>query len=91
MQHIKVNIPQSQEAYIEGNGEGVFVLVEDDVKRAYDTDENGTNYQGILDNTSVYYKDLTHGTTIPFEMRGEFRPVVPIEWLKANYELNENM
>lgn len=85
MEYIKVNLPASQEAYRNGNGEGVWVLVEENVKKAYDTDEGGTCYKGILDNDSVYYPALKHGVTIPFEMRGENRPVVPYTWLTSNY------
>ena len=56
-----------------------------DVKKAYDTDEEGTSYTAILDNDSVYYPALIHGTEIPIEMRGENRPVVPYNWLINNY------
>lgn len=85
MEYIKVNLPASQEAYRNGNGEGVWVLVEENVKKAYDNDEGGTCYEGVLDNDSVYYPALKHGVTIPFEMRGENRPVTPYNWLVNNY------
>jgi hypothetical protein len=86
MEHIKVNLPDSPEAYKNGNGEGVWVLVNEDVKRAYDTDEAGTTYEGILDNDSIYYPELMHGVVIPIEMRGNNRPVTPYEWLIDHYE-----
>jgi len=85
MEHIKVNLPKSEEGYKEGSGEGCFVLVDEDAKRAYDTDEAGTEYTGILDNDSCYYPKLRHGETIPFEMRGDKRPVVPYSWLIEHY------
>lgn len=75
-EHIQVNLPLTQQEYESGNGEGVWVLVDADTKHAYDLDAVGTGYSGILDNDSIYYPDLSHGTLIPFEMRGAFRPVV---------------
>lgn len=42
-------------------------------------------YTAILDNDSVYYPELVHGTEMPIEMRGENRPVVPYSWLVKNY------
>lgn len=85
MEYIKVNLPGNEEAYKNGNGEGVWVLVEENIKKAYDTDESGTTYEGVLDNDSIYYPGLIHGTIIPFEMRGQNRPVTPYEWLIKNY------
>ena len=43
-----------------GNGEGVWVLVDPETKKAHDTD---------------VYPGLNHGELLPFEMRGECRPV----------------
>lgn len=85
MEHIKVNLPANEEAYINGNGEGVYVLVDPEVKKAYDTDEAGTVYSGILDNDSIYYPGLKHGEQIPLEMRGQNRPVTPLNWLVERY------
>lgn len=82
---IKVNLPASEDAYILGNGEGVFALAEPDAKHAYDTDEENTVYTVTLDNDSCYYPKLKHGALIPIEMRGKNRPVVPYEWLAENY------
>ena len=80
-EHIKVNLPASPEAYESGNGEGVWVLVDPRTKEAHDIDATGGVYFGILDNDSVYYPGLNHGEPIPFEMRGDKRPVTPIAWL----------
>ena len=85
MEHIKINLPSCENDYINGYGEGVFVLVTPEVKKAYDEDESGTSYTGILDNDSLYYPGLTHGVTIPFEMRGEQRPATPLNWLLEHY------
>lgn len=89
MEYIKVNLPPTKEAYINGNGEGVFMLVSEEVKKAYDSDEAGTNYKGILDNDSIYYKNLYHGEELPIETRGVNRPVVPFDYLQEHFELNE--
>lgn len=86
--YIKVNLPSSEEDYKQGYGEGVWAIVTPEIKKAYDDDEAGTTYNGILDNDSCYYVGLEHGAAIPFEMRGEKRPVVPYSWLKDHYEIN---
>ena len=85
MTDIKINLPTTEDESRTGNGEGVFVLVDDDVKRAYDNDEEGTEYRGILDNDSWSYPGLIHGEEIPIEMRGSSRPVVPYKWLLDRY------
>ena len=71
MKYIKVNLPANQEAYNSGNGEGVWCLVTEEVKKAHDADEEDTSYTAIIDNDSVYYPKLVHGTEIPIEMRGK--------------------
>lgn len=89
MEHIQANLPTSAEAYERGNGEGVWCLVDMDTKEAYDTDATGGGYSGILDNDSWEWRGLEHGVVVPLEMRGEYRPVVPFEWLATRYDLNE--
>ena len=74
-EHIKVNLPLTEQDYLAGNGEGVWVLVDPKTKQAYDTDAAGGGYMGILDNDSCYYPGLNAGELIPFELRGIFRPV----------------
>ena len=86
MEDIKANLPTSEDDYKNGNGEGVFVLVAPEVKEAYDTDEEGGTYEGILDNDSIEYMDLNHGERVPLEMRGVNRPVVPYKWLIEHFE-----
>ena len=89
MEYIKVNLPISEQDYNDGAGEGVWFIVSADVKAAHDRNETGTIYNGTLDNDSFYYIGLEHGAVIPFEMRGEFRPVVPYSWLIEHYEINK--
>lgn len=87
---IKVNIPMDDFSFEMGNGEGVWVIVDEDVRKLYDEDDKGTICEGILDNDCVYYPELKHGAKIPFEMRGDKRPVVLLSWLRDNYELSES-
>ena len=84
-EYIKINLPASAENEKFGGGEGCFCLVTPEVKKAYDEDESGTKYAGILDNDSLYYPGLIHGTLLEFEMRGEKRPVVSFDWLVDHY------
>ena len=74
-EHIKVNLPLTEQDYLAGNGEGVWVLVDPETKKAHNTDATGRGYVGILDNDSFCYPGLNHGELLPFEMRGEHRPV----------------
>jgi len=74
--YIKVNIPLTEDDYHSGNGEGVWVEVDEDTRKAYDRDAIGLGYHGILANDSMYYPGLKFGDVIPFEMCGENRPVV---------------
>mgnify|MGYP006900619147 CR=1 FL=1 len=74
--YIKVNIPLTEMDYLAGNGEGVWVEVDEETRRAYDENVEGKGFRGILSNDSVYYPGLMCGQVIPFEMRGENRPVV---------------
>ncbi len=74
-EYIQVNLPLTAQDYVAGNGEGVWVLVDPETKRDYDIDATGTGYVGILDNDSLYYPGLNCGELLPFEMRGERRPV----------------
>ena len=73
---IKINLPLTMGEYHSGNGEGVWVKVDPVTRQAYDADVIGPGYFGILDNNSLYYPGLVSGAMIPFEMRGECRPVV---------------
>lgn len=88
MEHIKVNLPDSEEKYAHGVGEGVWCMVDEETKRAHDENETGGGHYAILDNDSLYWHGLEHGERMPIELRGEFRPVVPYSWLLAHFEKN---
>lgn len=89
LSYIKGNLPGSPEAYESGNGEGCFFLVPPEVRQAYDSNENGTLYEGVIDNESIYFPGILPGDLLPLEMRGDFRPVVPYEYLKRLQALKE--
>lgn len=82
MQNIKIILPKTEQDYINGYGESIWVLVNDETKAAHDRDETGGHYSGILDNYSIEYPNLKPGHVIPFEMRGEQKPVAFYDWLK---------
>ena len=82
---IKVLLPSNEADFLQGFGEGVWFLVTKEVKAAYDADEVDTTYWGILDNDPYNWAELKHGAKLPFEMRGEQRPVVLYDFLKAHY------
>ena len=77
----KINLPKTEEDYARGNGEGCYALFDDKESDMYDSDARGKG-EVILDNDSVYYPKLKHGTKVPVEYRGENRPVVPLSWLQ---------
>ena len=51
--YIQVNLPLTEQDYMTGNGEGVWVLVDLETKHAYDADAEGAGYVGILDNDNA--------------------------------------
>jgi hypothetical protein len=87
--HFKVNLPDTEEGYRNGNGEGCWAWTDDpDVIRKWEDDYTsapGETFDVRLDNDSWYWHGLEHGTTVPIEMRGDKRPVVPLAWLQERY------
>lgn len=84
---IKVLLPINEE---DTGSESVWFLVTPEVKAAYDADEDGTIYEGILDNDSFDFVGLMHGTKLPFKMQGTLKPVVLFEALK-DYKLSKDI
>ena len=84
-EYIKVNLPTDEESAKHSTGEGVWCMVTPQAKTAHDTDEQGSEYEGILANDSLYYPGLEQGETIPILMQGEKRPIVPLKWLFEHY------
>lgn len=78
---VKVNIPDSEEAYRNGNGEGMwgFIRHEEDLEN-YEKGQG--EFEMILLNTSFYWPQLPWGTVIRAEGRGAFnRPTICREQL----------
>ena len=88
---IKIALPFAPELYEHGTGEGIWAIVDDRAKAAYDENATGGGYDCVLDNASCYWIGLYPGEVMPLEMRGETRPVVPFEWLAERFELNQEM
>ena len=84
-EYIKVNLPESEEDYLIGTGEGCWAIADKAAKRAYDEDADSGEYSVTLDNDSICWEGLIHGTVVPIEMRGDKRPVVPYNWLFARF------
>lgn len=87
MQYIKVNFPRNEESFKSGNGEGMWVLVDDEISKAYSLDAAGEVCFGTLDNDSVYYPALKAGERVVFELRGDNRPVALIKGFFENYKV----
>jgi len=75
MKYIKVNFPDNKKDLTTGNGEGMFVEVDDATAAKYDEDFSGGDFIGTLGNDSWYDPTLKHGAEVHFTMRGEHRPV----------------
>ena len=75
---IKINLPQSQDKFAKGLGEGIWVSVDDITMAAYNSNTQGGVYTGSLRNDSYYFPHLKWGCTISFEMRGMNRAVALI-------------
>lgn len=73
--YIKVNLPSDQAGYASGNGEGVWVIVDQETYHLYHNDHSGGTFSGTLANDSLYYPELKYGDAILFTMRGESRAV----------------
>lgn len=86
--HIKANLTYNAASYQSGNGEGVWVIVDEDVFNQYQADATGAGYTCELDNDACYYLGLYAGEQLPLELRGDKRPVVPYEYLVARWPLN---
>ncbi len=78
---IKVNIPRTEKEFLEGNGTGVWVLVDPETFRDYANNVDGGVYVGILDDICGA---LNPCDAIFFTMRGANRPVALFDTLPSN-------
>ena len=83
MNIIQINVPTTKEDYVNGNGEGVWVRVDEETAEAYNNDSESRGFVGILDNSCSEYPDLVAGSKILFEMRGKKRPVADFAFLST--------
>jgi hypothetical protein len=84
---IEVNIPYTEAMYRSGHGERVWLEVDRETAKAYDNDETGVGYFGIMRNNSRYFPELRFLDVVPFEMRGRSSPVVEWSFLKDKQPL----
>jgi hypothetical protein len=89
--YLQINIPRDSKGYIAGTGEGAWVEINKQTKKAYNKSEDyrvtKCLYYGELRNDSINYPKLKIGTLVPIELRGGYRPVINFEWLKAYREV----
>jgi len=82
LHQIKVNLPHSEEDYKNGNGEGVWVEVDEKTFAAYNDNKSGEKHVGKLINQPLDdFGDygLQFGDYFEFELRGALRPVATWE------------
>lgn len=74
--YFKVNLPSDKTSFKSGNGEGVWAhaLNMVDYQKYKDNKSNEIIKVRILNN-SFYYPDLTYGSIINVELRGDSRPI----------------
>lgn len=88
---IQVNFPLDIEKFKDGNGEGIWLEVDDKTQNLYTQNFHGGSFVGEMRNDSLYYPALKWGDTVPFEMRGDKRPVVFYkEFLESKDKLSED-
>ena len=80
---IKANLPYDNESYQNGNGEGIWVTVSEEIAdKVNESISTSFTFTGIVENDSIYYKNLNVGDTILIEARGLNRPVAIYSTLK---------
>nr|DAG82412.1 MAG TPA: protein of unknown function DUF3846 [Caudoviricetes sp.] len=82
-EYIKVNLPGSEDSYKTGNGEGVWVLVSEQAKAAYDRDAEG--FFALASWTTILAIGLGLTTARPFPLRCAARtgPLCPTNGLQS--------
>lgn len=80
--YLKINICDSLDAYLNGNGEGVWAIpLDEENKKILDEDKENTTAKIIMFNDSVYFRPLQAGSVIQVEIRPGYRPVMDINWM----------
>lgn len=71
----KVNLPDTEVSYINGNGEGVWCYTDATSYRKWQDDYDHLIIFVKILNDSFYYTGLNYGTLVAVELRGKRRPV----------------
>jgi len=81
---IKVNLPDSEEKFESGNGEGIWIqtFTEADLN-IYANEKPGECFLGFLANHSIYYPELPWGTVIKVKNSEDkdLRPILDRDWI----------
>ena len=82
--YMKFNIPDSEEKFKSGNGEGVWAmpLTPDDRAIYKDDSAVGKKFQVIILNDALTYP-IEWGSIITVESRGDDRPVLSYDWFDS--------
>jgi len=89
--YIKVNLPDTRDDYLAGNGEGMWAVVDSqENKDDYDTNKSKGQFHAYLANNSLYYPVLGFGSKIQCEHRGGSRAVAVWELLPDKEEAPAN-
>lgn len=87
---VKANLPPGAEEYQQGNGEGVWVLVDKATEALHDQDGTGTA-AAFLANWPVTYPRMVWGDPVELELRGVKRAVVRLDSLQGPSERPEHL
>lgn len=83
--YFKINLPDSESSYEDGNGEGVWCYTDAESYKKWEDDCYHIKIFVRILNDSFYYTGLNYGTLIPVELRGEKRPVALYDELIDKY------
>lgn len=74
--HVKVNLPSTIQTFQQGNGEGIWAVPYDD-EAAHLYDEGAPEGQArfVACNNSIYYPEITFGSVVLCNFRGDKRPI----------------
>jgi len=82
---IQANLPRDWASYHSGNGEGIWVVIDDETRKTWNSDKADGTFYAIPCVMSVYYPQLSRKlvdtkkellTPLEFEYRGAKRPVL---------------
>lgn len=83
----KLNLPDTVDKFLSGNGEGIWATVEKS-EHYHDDDKDdciGKHFYAYALNDSIYYPDIEYGSKVLAEHRGESFRAVAV-WDDLNHE-----